>query len=311
MLLYIVRRLVLMVPVVFGILLMTFAIKAMIPTDAVAALFEGQVTESESAEAAAAIRHKYGLDRPWYEQFIAYSAKILSGDLGESIRTRRPVIQEIGFRYLNTLELTVAALAIAIVIGLGTGMLAAYFKDTWIDVALMAVGLAGISMPAFFFGIAVLLIFSVWLGWLPVIPRGGSALLLPALTLGLIESAPISRISRSNMLDVLGREYIRAARARGVPETTLLLRHALPNALLAIVTMVGLQFGGLLGGAFIIEIVFGWRGVGEIAVQAIQWRDFAITQGVIVIGSGVYLLVNLVVDLAYTVIDPRISLTGQ
>ena len=311
MIAYLIRRLLLMVPVVFGILLMTFAIKAMIPTDAVAALFEGQVTENESAEAAAAIRHKFGLDLPWYEQFIAYSAKILSGDLGESIRTRRPVIEEIGFRYLNTLELTVAALAIAIVVGLGTGVLAAYFKDTWIDVALMAVGLAGISMPAFFFGIAVLLIFSVWLGWLPVIPHGGSALLLPALTLGLIESAPLSRISRSNMLDVLGREYIKAARARGVPESALLLRHALPNALLAIVTMVGLQFGGLLGGAFIIEIVFGWRGVGEIAVQAIQWRDFAITQGVIVIGSGVYLLVNLVVDLAYTVIDPRISLTGQ
>jgi ABC-type dipeptide/oligopeptide/nickel transport system permease component len=296
-----------MVPVIFGILLLTFAIKALIPSDAVAALFEGQVTEEQSADAAAAIRHKYGLDRPWYEQFADYSAKVLSGDLGESIRTRRPVIDEIGFRYLNTLQLTLAALAIGIVIGLITGIVAAYYKDSWIDTAVMTIGLLGISMPAFFFSLAVLLIFSVWLGWLPVVPHGGAALLMPALTLGLIEAAPISRIVRSSMLDVLGREYIRAARARGVPPRALLLRHALPNALLAVVTMIGLQFGGLLGGAFIVEIMFGWRGVGELAVRAIQWRDFALTQGVILIGSAIYVAVNLLVDLAYTLIDPRIG----
>jgi ABC-type dipeptide/oligopeptide/nickel transport system permease component len=307
MIAYIARRLLLMVPVVFGILLLTFAIKAMIPTDAVAALFEGQVTEAQSAEAAAAIRAKYGLDRPWYEQFATYALKVLGGDLGESIRTRRPVIEEIGPRYLATLQLTLAALAIAVAVGLATGVVAAYHKDGWLDTVVMTVGLFGISMPAFFFGIAMLLIVSVWLGLLPVVPRGGSALLLPALTLGLIESAPISRLVRSTMLDVLGREYIRAARARGVPEPAVLLRHALPNALLAVVTIVGLQFGGLLGGAFIIEIVFGWRGVGELAVHAIQWRDFAITQGVVLVGSGVYVLVNLAVDLSYTLIDPRIN----
>ena len=303
---YIARRLLLMVPVIFGILLLTFAIKALIPSDAVAALFEGQVTEEQSAETAATIRHKYGLDRPWYVQFADYSGKVLTGDLGESIRTRRPVIDEIGFRYLNTLELTVAALAIGVVLGLITGIVAAYYKDSWIDTAVMTIGLFGISMPAFFFSLAMLLVFSVWLEWLPVVPRGGAGLLMPALTLGLIESAPISRIVRSSMLDVLGREYIRAARARGVPPRMLLLRHALPNALLAVVTLVGLQFGGLLGGAFIVEIMFGWRGVGELAVRAIQWRDFALTQGVILIGSAIYVSVNLLVDLAYTLIDPRI-----
>jgi ABC-type dipeptide/oligopeptide/nickel transport system permease component len=308
--LYIAKRLLLLLPVTFGILLLTFAIKALIPSDAASTLFEAQVTESESADAVAAIRHKYGLDRPWYQQFADYSVKVLSGDLGESIRTRRPVIDEIGYRYLNTLELAVCALGVGIVVGLLTGTIAAYFKDTWIDMAAMTVSLVGISMPAFFLGIAVVLVVSVWLNLLPVVPRGGAALLLPALTLGLIEAAPISRITRSSMLDVLGRDYIRAARAKGVPEAAVLCRHALPNALLAVVTMIGLQFGSLLGGAFIIEIVFGWRGVGELAVKAIQWRDFALTQGIILVGSGVYVLVNLVVDVAYTFIDPRIKYSG-
>jgi ABC-type dipeptide/oligopeptide/nickel transport system permease component len=304
---YIAQRLMLTIPVLVGILLVTFAIKSLIPTDAVTAMYQGQVTDQEAGKAIEIIRHRFHLDQPWYVQFGYYAGGVLRGDLGESIRTRRPVLDEIGFRYLNTLELTFAALLVAIVIGVVSGILAAYKKDTWLDVTATTVSLFGISMPAFFFGLVVILIFSVWLHWLSVIPRGWTALLMPAATLGLIEAAPLARITRSSMLEVLGREYVRAARAKGLSEYVVLLRHALPNTLLALATLVGLQFGRLLGGAFIIEVIFGWRGVGELAVGAIQWRDFAITQGIILIGAGSFVLINLVIDILYTWIDPRID----
>jgi ABC-type dipeptide/oligopeptide/nickel transport system permease component len=307
MLAYIVRRLLLTVPVIIGILLVTFVIKSLIPTDAVTAMLQGQVTEAEGAAAIANMRAQFGLDQPWYVQFVRYVAGVLQGDLGQSIRTSRPVLEEIGFRYLNTLELTFAALFVALLAGVLSGILAAYRRDSWLDVTATTVSLFGISMPAFFFGLLVIMVFSVWLKWLPVMPRGWSALILPAVTLGLIEAAPLARVTRSSMLEVLGREYIRAARAKGVPERALLFRHALPNALLAVATIVGLQIGHLLGGAFIIEVIFGWRGIGELAVRAIQWRDFAITQGVILIGSATFVLLNLVIDILYTWIDPRID----
>ena len=304
---YIVKRLALTVPVVIGILLVTFAIKALIPGDAVTAMYQGQLSEQEAAEAIATMRAHYHLDRPWYEQFALYAASVARGDLGESIRTRQPVLDEIGFRYLNTLKLTFAALVVGILVGVSSGILAAYKKDSWLDVTAMTISLFGISMPAFFSGLVVILVFAVWLQWLPVIGQGASGLILPALTLGLIEAAPLARITRSSMLDILGRDYIRAARAKGLGETAVLLHHALPNALLAVATIIGLQIGSLLGGAFIIEIIFGWRGIGELAVKAIQWRDFTITQGVILIGAGSYVFINLAIDLLYAWIDPRID----
>lgn len=304
---YICRRLLLTVPVIVGILVVTFVVKSMIPTDAVTAMFQGQVTEGEGAEAIAAMRTKFGLDQPWYVQFGHYVSNLAHGDLGTSIRTRRPVLEEIGYRYLHTLELTFAALEVALLVGVSSGIVAAYRKDSWLDVTATMVSLFGISMPAFLFGLLVILLFSVWLKWLPVMPQGWTAILLPAVTLGLIEAAPLARVTRSSMLEVLGRDYIRAARAKGVGETGLLLRHALPNALLAVATIIGLQIGHLLGGAFIIEIIFGWRGVGELAVRAIGWRDFAITQGIILIGSGTFVLLNLAIDVLYTWIDPRID----
>lgn len=307
MLAYILRRLALTVPVIIGILLVTFVIKSLIPTDAVTAMFQGQVTEAEGREAIANMRAQFGLDQPWYIQFGRYVGGVLQGDLGQSVRTRQPVLDEIGYRYLNTLELTFAALGVALLVGVLSGIVAAYRKDSWLDVTATTISLFGISMPAFFFGLLVIMVFSVWLKWLPVMPRGWSALLLPAATLGLIEAAPLARVTRSSMLEILGRDYIRAARAKGVGEAALLFRHALPNALLAVATIVGLQIGHLLGGAFIIEVIFGWRGIGELAVRAIQWRDFAITQGVILIGSATFVMLNLVIDVLYTWIDPRID----
>jgi ABC-type dipeptide/oligopeptide/nickel transport system permease component len=295
------------IPVLIGILLITFSLKAMLPTDAANAMFEGKLSDTDAAQAIAAIREHYGLNLPWYKQFGTYVVHLASGDLGESIRTRRPVAEEVGYRFWNTLKLTFAALSLALLIGVVTGVVSAYRKGSWLDVSSMTVSLVGISMPAFFFGICLILIFSVWLRWLPVIPHGYWAIVMPALTLGLIEAAPLARLMRSNILDVLGRDYIRAARANGASERDILFRHALPNSLLPVITLVGLQFGNLLGGAFVIEIVFGWRGIGELAVNAIKWRDFPLLQAIVLIGAATYLIINLVTDVLYAWIDPRIS----
>lgn len=306
---FLIRRLLMTIPVVLGIFLVTFGMKALIPTDAVLAQYSGTVSEEKAAEAIAAMRAKYGLDQPWHVQFLTYVKDVARGDLGESIRTRQPVADEIGYRYWNTMILTVTSLAVALVVGISTGIASAYWRGTWIDDLSMAIGLAGISMPAFFFGLVLIFVFAVHLQWLPVINRGGwQGLILPALTLGLIEAAPLSRITRASMVQVLSQDYIRAIRAKGNPEYVVILRHALPNALLSILTILGLQIGGLLGGAFIIEVVFGWHGIGELAVKAIAWRDFQITQAIILVSAITYVLINLVIDLLYAWADPRVKL---
>ncbi len=308
---YILRRILYLVPVCLGILLVTFLIKAAIPTDAVSMLYSGQLTEEDSAEAEAIIRAEFHLDQPPLVQFFYYASDILHGDLGISVRTREPVINLIGYRYLNTLKLTFASLFIGVVLGVGTGIISAYYKDTFFDVTAMTVSLFGLSMPAFFFGILLILLFSVQLRWLPVIGDGGwRHLLLPSLNLGLILSASLARITRSSMLDVLDQDYIRTARAKGLSERVVVFKHALKNALLPVITIIGLQIGGLLGGAFIIENVFAWHGIGELGVKAIMWRDFTITQGIILISAGTYVVLNLLVDILYQVIDRRIKIAN-
>jgi ABC-type dipeptide/oligopeptide/nickel transport system permease component len=307
---YVLKRLLLLVPVVIGILLITFLMKALIPTDAATAIYQGQLSEQDAAQAIAALRAKYHLDLPWYQQFVLYVGDLAHGDLGESIRLRKPVIDEIGYRYVNTILLTGAALAIALIVGLATGILAAARRNTWLDVTATTIGLFGISMPAFFFGLLLILLCSVWLRLLPVVPHGPLAIVLPAVALGLIEAAPLSRVARSSMIDVLRRDYILAARARGASEIALILRHALPNALIVVLTVVGLQIGNLLGGAFIVETIFSWHGIGELAVNAIQWRDFALTQAIILISAVTYLVINLAADILYACLDPRVELVS-
>ncbi len=304
---YIVRRILFIFPIIAGILFVTFLLQAFIPTDAVSMMYQGQATEEQASEAMTRMRARFSLDQPWYIQFLTYSASILRGDLGISIRTRQPVAAELGYRYLNTLKLTAASLVIALVVGVGSGIVSAYYKDTVLDVAGQAIGLFGLSMPAFFFGIVLIMIFAVRLRLVPVIGMGDwRHLILPALCLGLIESASLSRITRSAMLDVMNQDYIRTSRAKGLRERLVIGRHALKNTLLPVITVLGLKVGGLLGGAFIIEVVFAWHGIGELAVKAIQWRDFTITQGIIVIGAATYVVVNLIVDIGYVFVDPRI-----
>jgi ABC-type dipeptide/oligopeptide/nickel transport system permease component len=210
---YLIRRLLLAAPVVVGILLITFLIKAAVPTDAVTAMYQGQMSEKDAAQAIAALKAKFHLDLRWHQQLLIYGRDLLHGELGESIRLRRPVVDEIGYRYVNTILLTGAALLIALVVCVTTGVVAAARRNTWLDITATTVGLFGISMPAFFFGLLLILVISVWLRLLPVVPHGPIAILLPALSLGLIEAAPVSRVTRTSMIDVLRRDYIRAARA--------------------------------------------------------------------------------------------------
>ncbi|HLI52663.1 MAG TPA: ABC transporter permease [Thermomicrobiaceae bacterium] len=302
---YIIRRLLLLIPIWFGILVLVFLMRVLVPGDPIQLMFAGQIS---SPQAEAALRHEYGLDKPLPQQFIDYVDGVLHGNLGTSITTQRPVLQDIESRYPYTLVLAVASLAIAIVIGLITGMLSAVYKDSIIDMISMVFSLAGLSMPSFWLGLLLIYFFAVDLNWFPVLgamtPKG---IVLPAFTLGVISSAIISRLVRACMLDVLREDYTRTARAKGLGERTVIVRHALKNALIPIITIIGLQFGGLLSGAFIIEVVFAWHGVGELAIQALQKRDFPLIQGIVLVVATTYVVVNLVVDLLYAVLDPRIA----
>jgi ABC-type dipeptide/oligopeptide/nickel transport system permease component len=305
---YIIRRVAFLVPICLGILFVTFLLQAFIPTDAIEQMYAGRGTSQQTAEAVRIMREKYGYDKPWYERFVIYVGNVLRGDLGVSVRTRRPVWEDLKPRYVNTMILTGASLIVALVVGVGSGIVSAYYKDTIWDVVGQGIGLFGISMPAFFFGIILIMIFAVRLRWVPVLGQGDwRHLILPALSLGLIEAAGLSRITRSGMLDVLNEDYVRTARAKGLREGRVVSRHALRNVLLPVVTLLGLQVGYLLGGAFIIENIFAWHGIGELAVKAIAWRDFTITQGIILISAATYVLVNLFVDILYVFLDPRIK----
>ncbi len=302
---YILRRLLLMIPVVLGVLTLVFFMRALVPGDPIDIMFLGEVPPDP--EVVAQIRHELGLDVPLPMQYVNYVVGVVQGDLGKSVRTRRPVTEEIRERYVNTLILTFASLLIALVVGLSTGILAAVYKDSLIDTTTMFIALFGLSMPAFWFGLIMIYVFGVQLRWFPVMGSGSLRhLVLPAMTLGLIASTVQARVTRSSMLDVLNSDYIRTAKAKGLNRATVVLRHALKNALIPTITVLGLQVGGLLGGAFIIETVFAWHGIGELAVKAITQRDFPVIQGVIVVVAITYVLVNIAVDIAYRWLDPRI-----
>jgi peptide/nickel transport system permease protein len=302
---YVLRRLLLTIPVLFAIVTLVFAIRPLVPGDPVEIMFFGQ---SANPEVIADVRAQLGLDKSIPEQYLLYVGNVLQGDLGTSITTRQPVIEEITNRYPATLQLAIGAFLVSAIVGLGSGILAAVYKDSPIDTVAMIVATTGISMPAFWFGLLAIYLFSVNLGWFSVIPDGSlKSLVLPALTLGLIASSIVARLVRSAMLEVLGQEYVQTARAKGLTESRVVMRHALRNAAIPVVTIVGLQFGGLLTGAFIIEAVFAWHGIGELAVQAFAKRDFPMIQGITLVVAITYVLVNLVVDVIYAALDPRIT----
>jgi len=303
---YILYRLVSVIPVLLGVSLAVFIMVRLVPGDPVQLMFANQAMPSP--ERVAEMRHQMGLDLPIWQQYLNYLGGVVQGDFGQSFRSRQPVFDEIITRLPNTLRLTMASLTVAVTIGLIAGVLSAVYKGRWVDKVSMIVAVLGISIPGFWLGLMIMLLFGVRLEWFPV--SGATSwrhLVMPALTLGLISSAVIARLTRASMLDALNQDYVRTARAKGLKSYRVVTLHALRNALIPIVTIIGLQIGGLLSGAFIIESVFAYPGVGQLAVNALQVRDFPLIQGIVLLVAVIYVGVNLIADLVYGFLDPRIQ----
>lgn len=307
MLAYIARRGAAALGVLFGVATVTFVLNFVLPGDP-ARLLAGQRADAETI---AAIRQQLGLDQPLPAQYVRFLGRLLQGDLGRSYVTNRPVLEIILERFPATALLTVSSMLLATVLGVLLGVLAAVRPNSWLDTLLMLLALVGISVPSFVAGLLVLLLFGVVLGWFPIagyIDQGWEYLVLPMLTLALRPMSIIARMTRSSMLEVLGQEYIRTALAKGVPTGRVLLRHALRNALNPVVTTVSAWFAGLLAGAFFVEYIFNWPGIGSVAIAAIEKLDYPLIQGTVLFAAVVFVVVNAIVDVLYAVVDPRVQL---
>ena len=303
MLTYLLRRILIAVPTLLGVVLLVFLMVRLAPGDP-AILLAGEFATPETLEA---IRTRYGLDRPLPEQFALYLGALLQGDLGESARSRRPVLEELKTYFPNTVVLATAAILVALATGIPLGILAALRQGSWLDLGVMVLALLGVSMPVFWFGLLAILIFSVELGWFPVAGKGTLAhLVLPAVTLGINATALLARMTRGTLVEVLSQDYIRTARAKGLAERVVIFKHALRNALIPVVTVAGLEFGSLLAGAVITETIFAWPGLGQLLVGYILSRDYPVVQGAVLLVAFTFTLVNLMVDLLYAWIDPRV-----
>jgi peptide/nickel transport system permease protein len=301
---YIFRRILASVPTIFLITLMVFSMLHLVPGDP-AAIFLGE--NRSTPELLAQVRADMGLDRPLHVQYLSFVGGIFRGDLGRSLTNKRPVVREIASRFPPTLELTVAALAIAIVLGVGLGILSALKHNTWIDSVAMMVALVGVSMPVFWSSLLLIFFFSVQLQWFPAFGQGGiERLVLPAFALGLVSAATLARMVRSSMLDVLSQDYVRTAVAKGVRPRTVTLRHALKNALIPTITVIGIQFGNLLSGTVITETIFARLGIGRYYVESLLAKDFPVVQSLTLLIAVLYVTINLFVDISYSFIDPRI-----
>jgi peptide/nickel transport system permease protein len=302
MLTYVRRRILLSVPVVLGVSVVVFSIVHLLPGDPVMAILSGA---NATPEQVAELRAQLRLEDPLIVQYARFLRRAAVGDFGRSIFSRRPVIEEIADQLPATLDSP--AIVVAAGIGLTLGVLAAVRHNTWVDRGAMIVALGGVSMPSFWLGLLLILVFSLQLGWLPATgQRGLSRLILPAATIGLSYAAVIARLVRSSLLEVLGNNYIVTARAKGVSERPVVLKHALGNALIPVTTIIGVQLGNLLAGTIVVETVFSRQGMGRLAVTAVLDKDYPLIQGVVLVSALGYVLVNLVVDLSYSVLNPRI-----
>ena len=300
---FVLRRLVQLVPTLIGVSVIVFLMMRMVPGDPARQALGPEATGDEVA----ILHHQWGLDQPLPVQYVYSLGRALHGDFGRSTVSRVTVTQEIWARFPNTLALTFASMAVSVVVGLTLGIVAAVKPNTLIDRASMVVALLGVCTPSFWLGLMLIVLFSVDLGWLPSFGSGGMAhLALPALTLGTAASAIIARVTRSSMLEVLGEDYVRTARAKGITDRSVIINHALKNALIPIITILGLQFGGLLSGAIVVETVFAFPGVGLLLINAINNRDFPIVQGAMLLFTLEFVLANLLVDVVYGRVDPRI-----
>ncbi len=296
----------LLVPVTLGVLTLVFSLVHMIPGDPV----EIMLGEGASTADMENLRRQLGLDRPLTVQYAQYLGGLLCGDLGTSLSYGEPVAALIAGRLQPTLLLTAASMLVALLIALPAGVFGAVKQNSTGDNLLTVGTLLGVSMPNFWLGPLLIILFSIQLGWLPVSGMEGPAsIILPALTMGTGLAALLTRMVRSSLLEVLGEEYVRAARAKGLPEPRVLWKHALRNALIPVLTVIGLQFGSLLTGAIITETIFSWPGLGQLLIRSINYRDFPLVQGCILTIAVTYILVNLFTDLAYAWLDPRIKLS--
>jgi peptide/nickel transport system permease protein len=302
---YLATRLLQSVPTVLLVSILVFLMLHFIPGDAAEIFVGDRETTPERLEQ---IRESMGLNRPLTVQYLDYMANALRGDLGDSLNNGRPVVDEIFLRLPHTLELTIAALLIAMFLGIGLGVLAALKHNTLIDAAAMMIALLGISIPVYWSSLLLIILFSVQLRWFPPIGQGGlDRLVLPALALGFLSAGSLARLVRSSMLEVLSQDYVLTARSKGLRERVVILRHTVRNTLIPVVTILGLTFGQLLGGAVLTESIFARIGIGRMYVQAILNKDFTLVQGTTLFIAVAYVFVNIAIDLIYLYVDPRIS----
>ena len=300
---YVVKRLLGLIPTLFIVAVLVFLFVHLLPGDP-ARLIAGPEADAQVIEM---VRSQLGLDKPLWSQFLSYMGNVLQGDFGTSLVSRRPVSEEIASRFMPTLWLTIASMVWAVLFGLAAGVIAAVWRNRWPDRLSMTLAVSGISFPAFALGMLLMQVFSVELGWLPTVGADSwQHYILPSITLGAAVSAVMARFTRASFVDVLGEDYIRTARAKGITERWVVMKHALRNAMIPVVTMMGLQFGFLLGGSIVVEKVFNWPGLGRLLVDSVEMRDYPVIQAEVLLFSLEFILINLVVDVLYAAINPAI-----
>ena len=301
---FILKRLLMLIPVLIGVTLLVFLILNMAPGDPAKVILGEQATPEQIAE----LREQMGLNDPVLVQYGRYIVNLVQGDMGDSYKTKGPVSEEVFKRFPHPIQLTVAAMLIAIVVAIPLGVIAAVKQNTIFDGVSMIIALIGVSMPIFWLGLLLILLFSLRLGWFPVSGKSGfSSIVLPAIALGFNHMASIARTTRSSMLETIRQDYIRTVRAKGVAYGVVIRKHALKNALIPVITVIGLQFGYMLGGSVLTETVFAWPGVGHLMVDSINGRDIPMVMGCIILVCATFSLVNLAVDILYGFVDPRIK----
>jgi glutathione transport system permease protein len=300
---YLIKRLLGLIPTLALVGVLVFMFVHLLPGDP-ARLAAGPDATPQTVEL---VRRDLGLDKSLPEQFVRFAGGVLRGDFGKSLRSKRPVAAEIGERFSPTFWLTVWSMAWSVLIGMAIGVISAVWRNRWPDRVGMTLAVSGISFPAFALGMLLMQIFSVQLGWLPTVGADTwRHYILPSLTLGAAVAAIMARFTRSSFVDILHEDYVRTARAKGLPESRVIVKHGLRNALIPVVTMMGLQFGFLLGGSIVVEVVFNWPGMGRLLVDAVDMRDYPVIQGLVLLFSLEFVLINLIVDLLYAVINPTI-----